>query len=150
AARPGLRAAAAAVRAHGALALSQITSAGRRANVHADQTGYGPSASVGEVSFDAPHVLSLAEIRIFVATYAEAARRLKACGFDGCVLAFYDDQLPDQFWDPAINRRTDAYGGSLENRLRFSLEVLEAIRGAVGRDFVVGARVSGEDSAPGT
>ncbi len=81
--------------------------------------------------------------------YAEACRRLKACGFDGCDLAFYDDQLPDQFWTPAINRRQDAYGGSLENRMRFSLEVLEAVRAAVGRDFIVGARVSGDDRYPG-
>src|SRR5437868_2445313 len=79
---------------------------------------------------------------------AAASRTLKECGFDGADLAFYDDQLPDQFWDPSINKRTDEYGGTLENRMRFSLEVLEAIRGAVGRDFIVGARVSGDDYLP--
>jgi len=111
--------------------------------------GYGPSDTVGEIAFEVPHVLAVAEIRRFVADYAAACRRLKECGFDGCDLAFYDDQLPDQFWDPSVNKRTDTYGGPLENRLRFSLEVLEAVRGAVGRDFVVGARVSGDDALPG-
>jgi len=149
AAVPGLRAAAEAVKAHGALALSQVTSMGRRTNAHANLTGRGPSATVGEVSSQVPHVLSVAEIRQLVDDYAAACLRLKECGFDGADLAFYDDQLPDQFWDPAINQRTDTYGGSLENRMRFSLEVLKAIRGAVGRDFIVGARVSGDDAGVG-
>ena len=147
-AEPGLRAAARAVRSHGALALSQVTSSGRRSNHHLDQCGAGPSATVSQLAPGIPHVLSVAEIHRMVDDYAAACRRLKACGFDGADLAFYADQLPDQFWSPAINLRTDQYGGSLDNRLRFSLEVLEAVRGAVGRDFVVGARVSGDDALP--
>ncbi len=145
AALPGLREAAAAVKAHGALAISQVTSSGRRSRATFDQTGYGPSDTVSEIAPSVPHVLSLDEIRQMIDHYAQACRRLKDCGFDGCDLAFYDDQLPDQFWNPSINRRQDAYGGSLENRLRFSLEVLEAVRATVGRDFIVGARVSGDD-----
>ena len=147
-AEPGLRAAAAAVKAHGALALSQVTSTGRRSYHHLDRCGAGPSATVSQLSPGVPHVLSVTEIRQMVEDYAAACRRLKACGLDGADLAFYADQLPDQFWSPAINLRTDRYGGSLENRLRFSLEVLEAVRGAVGRDFIVGARVSGDDTLP--
>ena len=147
-AEPGLRAAAAAVKAYGALALSQVTSAGRRSYHHLDRCGCGPSATVSQLSPGVPHVLSVVEIRQMVDDYAAACRRLKACGLDGADLAFYADQLPDQFWSPAINLRTDQYGGSLDNRLRFSLEVLEAVRGAVGRDFIVGARVSGEDTLP--
>lgn len=142
---PGLRAAASAVKSHGALALSQVTSMGRRTFNHTGVLGYGPSDTVGQISHQVPHVLSLDEIDRFVGDYASACLRLKECGFDGADLAFYDDQLPDQFWDPSVNRRTDRYGGSLENRMRFSLEVIEAIRGVVGRDFIVGARVSGDD-----
>lgn len=145
---PGLRAAAAAVQAHGALAISQVTCTGRRTRNQPDQLGYGPSDTVSEIAHEIPHILSTPEIRRFVDDYAAACRTLKACGFDGADLAFYDDQLPDQFWDPSVNMRADAYGGSLENRMRFSLEVLEAIRGAVGRDFIVGARVSGDDYLP--
>jgi 2,4-dienoyl-CoA reductase-like NADH-dependent reductase (Old Yellow Enzyme family) len=147
-AEPGLRAAARAVKAHGALALSQVTSTGRRSYHHVDRCGMGPSATVSQLSPGIPHVLSVSEIHRMVEDYAAACRRLKACGLDGADLAFYADQLPDQFWSPAINLRTDRYGGSLENRLRFSLEILEAVRGAVGQDFVVGARVSGEDTLP--
>ena len=147
-AEPGLRAAAGAVKAHGALALSQVTSTGRRSYHHLDRCGSGPSATVSQLSPHVPHVLSVTEIHQMVEDYAAACRRLKACGLDGADLAFYADQLPDQFWSPAINLRPDRYGGSLENRLRFSLEILEAVRGAVGRDFIVGARVSGDDTLP--
>jgi dimethylglycine catabolism A len=147
-AEPGLRAAALAVKAHGALALSQVTSTGRRSYHHLDRCGAGPSATVSQLSPGIPHVLSVTEIHRMVEDYAAACRRLELCGLDGADLAFYADQLPDQFWSPAINQRTDQYGGSLENRLRFSLEVLEAVRGAVGRDFIVGARVSGDDTLP--
>jgi 2,4-dienoyl-CoA reductase-like NADH-dependent reductase (Old Yellow Enzyme family)/thioredoxin reductase len=147
-AEPGLQAAARAVKAHGALALSQVTSTGRRSYHHFDRCGMGPSATVSQLSPGIPHVLSVAEIHQMVDDYAAACRRMKACGLDGADLAFYADQLPDQFWSPSINLRTDQYGGSLGNRLRFSLEVLEAVRGAVGRDFVVGARVSGDDTLP--
>jgi 2,4-dienoyl-CoA reductase-like NADH-dependent reductase (Old Yellow Enzyme family) len=147
-AEPGLRAAARAVKAHGALALSQATSSGRRSYHHLDRCGSGPSATSSQLSPGIPHVLSVGEIRRMVDDYAASCRRLQACGFDGADLAFYADQLPDQFWSPAINLRTDQYGGSLDNRMRFSLEILEAVRAAVGRDFVVGARISGDDALP--
>ncbi|MEP7200199.1 MAG: hypothetical protein ABI874_10300 [Chloroflexota bacterium] len=147
-AEPGLRAAASAVKQHGALAISQVTAIGRRTYTHLDFIGRGPSATVSQLASGVPHVLSVSEIQQIVSDYATACARLKACGFDGADLAFYDDQLPDQFWSPAINRRTDAYGGSLENRMRFSLDVLEAVRGAVGREFIVGSRVSGDDFMP--
>jgi 2,4-dienoyl-CoA reductase-like NADH-dependent reductase (Old Yellow Enzyme family)/thioredoxin reductase len=140
-----LRAAADAVHAHGALAFVQMTSLGRRTFAQIDLTGRGPSDTSGEVTPEISHVLTIREIERIVKDYGKSAKRLKDCGYDGCDLAFYDDQLPDQFWNPAINKRTDKYGGSLENRMRFSHEVLEAIRSAVGRDFVVGARVSGDD-----
>ncbi|MBV8331759.1 MAG: FAD-dependent oxidoreductase [Candidatus Eremiobacteraeota bacterium] len=142
---PGLRAGAEAVHAHGALAFSQMTSLGRRTFAQVDLTGRGPSDTSGEVAPEIPHVLTIREIRRIVRDYGRSAKRLADCGFDGCDLAFYAEQLPDQMWNPAINKRTDRYGGSLENRMRFSLEVLEAIRAEVGREFVVGARVSGDD-----
>jgi len=146
---PGQRAAAEAVKSHGALAISQVTSYGRRSRATFDLTGYGPADTVSDIAPSVPHILSVREIQQMVEDYARACLRLQQCGFDGCDLAFYADQLPDQFWSPAINTRQDAYGGSLEHRMRFSLEVLEAVRDAVGRDFIVGARVSGDDAVPG-
>ena len=148
-AKNGLRDAAHAIKQHGALAISQVTSMGRRTNLHADIFGRGPSATSCELSPAIPHVLTIGEIEQITADYAQACATLKDCGFDGADLAFYDDQLPDQFWSPQTNHRRDRYGGALENRLRFSLDVLEGIRSAVGREFIVGARVSGDDRLPG-
>ena len=148
-AKGGLSDAAQAIKQHGSLAISQVTSMGRRTNLHADIIGRGPSATSCELSPSIPHVLTIGEIEQITADYANACVILQSCGFDGADLAFYDDQLPDQFWSPQTNQRCDIYGGSLDNRIRFSLDILEAIRGAVGHNFIIGARVSGDDRLPG-
>jgi 2,4-dienoyl-CoA reductase-like NADH-dependent reductase (Old Yellow Enzyme family)/thioredoxin reductase len=85
-----------------------------------------------------------------VADYAAAAQRMKAGGLDGFEIDAYG-HLPDQFWSPATNLRGDEYGGaSLENRMRFSVRVLQAMRDAVGPDFLIGVRmVADEDWAIG-
>src|SRR5437764_575683 len=83
---PGLCAAAAAVKAHGALAISQVTCTGRRTRNQPDQLGYGPSDTVSEIAHEVPHILSLSEIRLFIEHYAAACRTLKECGFDGADL----------------------------------------------------------------
>jgi N-methyl-L-proline demethylase len=75
-----------------------------------------------------------------VLQYADAAERMRAAGLDGFELECYGHLL-DQFWSPATNRRTDEYGGSLDNRLRFSLRVFRAIRERIGPDYIVGARL---------
>lgn len=142
---PQLRKAAAAVKAHGALAMSQLTAMGRRTYVNADIAGSGPSDTGSQIAPEMCHVLRASEIEQMIRDFATSAKRLADCGYDGCDLAFYNDQIADQFWNPATNKRRDAYGGSLENRMRFSLEVIDAIRATVGSDFIVGARVSGDD-----
>ena len=68
-------------------------------------------------------------------TYAAAARRCKEGGLDGCELSAAHGHLIDQFWSPSVNQRTDEYGGSLENRMRFGIEVLEAMRAEAGDDY---------------
>ena len=72
--------------------------------------------------------------------YAAAAERMQAAGLDGIELECYGHLL-DGFWSPATNLREDDYGGSLENRLRFTYRVLDAIRAAVGPDFIMGLRL---------
>ena len=72
--------------------------------------------------------------------YAAAAQRMQAAGLDGIELECYGHLL-DSFWSPATNQRGDDYGGSLDNRLRFTHQVLDAIRTAVGPDFIVGLRM---------
>ena len=142
---PQLRKAAAAIKAHGALAMSQITSMGRRTIVGADIVGAGASDTGSQIAPEMPHILTATEIEQMIADFASSALRLAQCGFDGCDIAFYNDQIGDQFWNPATNKRNDRYGGSLENRMRFSVAVVDAIRSTVGREFIVGARVSGND-----
>jgi len=77
--------------------------------------------------------------------YGEAVRRAREGGFDGVEISAAHEHLIDQFWSPRSNQRTDAYGGSLENRMRFGLEVFEEIRRVVGDDFVVGMRMPGDE-----
>ncbi len=89
------------------------------------------------------------DIKRITADYADAAERMHAAGLDGIEIECYGHLL-DQFWSPATNDMNGAYGGSLENRMRFSMEVLQAIRDRVGPEFIVGVRyVADEDMAGG-
>ncbi|GLS34228.1 FAD-dependent oxidoreductase [Neomesorhizobium albiziae] len=89
------------------------------------------------------------DIERIVADYASAAQRMQAAGLDGIEFEAYG-HLMDGFWSPATNRRTDDYGGSLDNRLRFTWRVIDAVRAAVGAEFIVGIRmVADEDFAAG-
>jgi 2,4-dienoyl-CoA reductase-like NADH-dependent reductase (Old Yellow Enzyme family)/thioredoxin reductase len=84
-----------------------------------------------------------------VADYASAAQRMQAAGLDGIEFEAYG-HLMDGFWSPATNHRDDVYGGSLDNRLRFTWRVIDAVRAAVGKDFIVGIRmVADEDFEKG-
>ncbi len=84
------------------------------------------------------------DIERIVADYAAAAQRMQAAGLDGIEFEAYG-HLMDQFWSPATNRREDDYGGSLDNRLRFSRQVISAVRRAVGPDFIVGIRLVADE-----
>ena len=75
-----------------------------------------------------------------LAEYAVAAQHMKEAGLDGIEIECYG-HLPDAFWSPNTNHRDDDYGGSLDNRMRFSLQMFRAIREAVGPDFIVGPRM---------
>jgi 2,4-dienoyl-CoA reductase-like NADH-dependent reductase (Old Yellow Enzyme family) len=86
--------------------------------------------------------MTVAEIRSVVRSFADSARRAREAGLDGVELAGANGMLFTQFLSSAINDRDDDYGGSLENRARFSLEVVRAIRAEVGDDFFVGFKIS--------
>jgi dimethylglycine catabolism A len=139
-----------AIHRHGALCVSQISHRGRRG--HSWYTGaplWGPSDTREERHRQWPHVMTKPEIREVIDAWAAAALRLKKGGFDGCDIPCYGGHLLDQFLSPLSNTRTDEYGGELDNRLRLTCEVLQAIRDAAGRDFIVGLRHSGDHLAPG-
>jgi N-methyl-L-proline demethylase len=130
------------VHAHGAAVMIQMTHLGRRTNWNkADWLPVIAPSNVREPSHRAfPKIMEDWDIARVVQAYADGAERVKAAGLDGLELECYG-HLIDQFWSPATNRRDDDYGGSLENRMRFGMEVFSAIRKRVGEDFLVGARM---------
>ncbi len=141
---------AAEIHRYGALVTCQLVHRGRRmSSLASRRAAVSPSDVPNERTWEVPHQLSIAEIRELVDAYASAALRTRRGGFDGVELAFFGDMLPDEFLSPTVNRRTDEYGGSLANRFRFLREIVLAVREAVGRDFVVGVRVSADDFLEG-
>jgi 2,4-dienoyl-CoA reductase (NADPH2) len=89
--------------------------------------------------------MTLEQIRDVIRMFAAAARRAREAGLDGLEVAGANGMLPTQFLSSAINDRKDEYGGSLENRARFGLEVVRAIRAEVGDDFCLGYKISVEE-----
>ncbi len=96
-----------------------------------------------------PRQMESHDIRRVKNDFALAVWRCQEGGLDGVEISAAHGHLIDQFWSPAVNMRTDQYGGSLTNRMRFGLEVLETIRAKVGNDFVVGLRMSGDELVDG-
>ena len=96
-----------------------------------------------------PHAMTRGEIKEVVEAFASTAAKVKEAGVDGVELHGAHGYLFNQFMSPVTNHRTDEYGGSLEGRMRFTLEVIEAVRAAVGDDFVVGIRFNGDEFRPG-
>lgn len=94
-----------------------------------------------QAPYPVPRALELEEIPGIVASYAEGARRAKAAGFDGVEIHGANSYLIDQFLRDGVNHRTDAYGGSVANRSRLAIEIVDAVVGSFGRDRV-GLRLS--------
>ncbi len=147
---PPFRALADAVHAYGALITCQLVHRGRRASSLASRRPLlFPSDQPNERTGEIPHAMSTADIRMVVDAYAAAAERTCRAAFDGVEIAMFGDMLPDAFLSPAANRRTDAYGGTFERRLRFPTDVLRAVREAIGSNPLLFVRVSGDDFLPG-
>lgn len=96
-----------------------------------------------------PHAMSGSELAEVRDAFADAADRARQGGVDGVEVHLAHNYLLEQFLSPLTNRRTDDYGGSEQNRLRFPIEVLAAVRERVGPDFVVGVRVGGDQFTRG-
>jgi len=120
----------------------QLTHLGRRANWnHSDWLPTVSPSGVREPAHRAfPKIIEDWDISRIVSDYALAAEHMQAAGLDGIELQCYG-HLIDQFWSPVTNFRDDDWGGSLDNRLRFTHLILDAIRDRVGAGFVVGLRL---------
>lgn len=131
---------------HGAAVMIQLTHLGRRTNWNkADWLPVLSASPVREPAHRAfPKEAEDWDIDRIVANYADAAARMQAAGLDGIEFEAYG-HLMDGFWSPATNRREDEYGGSLDNRLRFTWRVIDAVRAAVGKDFLVGIRMVADE-----
>lgn len=96
-----------------------------------------------------PEEMTKDEIRQVVKAFGQAAGRGKAAGYDGVEIHSAHSYFLNQFYSPLTNHRTDEYGGKLENRIRIHLEVIEAVRKAVGRDYPIFLRLGACDHLPG-
>ncbi|MEO9945966.1 dimethylglycine demethylation protein DgcA [Paraglaciecola sp.] len=136
-----------AVHKHGGKIMIQITHMGRRSRWDGGNwsTLVSPSGIREPVHRATCKTIEIEEMQRIIADFAKAAGRAKAGGLDGVELSAVHQHLIDQFWSPRVNRRTDEWGGSFENRMRFGLEVLKAVRAEVGRDFAVGMRITGDE-----
>jgi 2,4-dienoyl-CoA reductase-like NADH-dependent reductase (Old Yellow Enzyme family) len=135
-----------AVQPAGSKLLVQLFHGGREQFGGAPRAPAVAPAAVPSARFKSePRALTRREISELVAGYARAARHAQLGGLDGVEVSMAHGYLAAQFFDPAINRRDDDYAGDLESRMRFALEVLEAIREAVGQELVVGVRLSADE-----
>jgi mycofactocin system FadH/OYE family oxidoreductase 2 len=107
------------------------------------------SALPGSFHIETSHAVELEEIGELVQSFGEAARRMREAGLDGVEIMGTHGFLIEQFMSPRTNHRQDEYGGSEENRTRFVREVIDTVRAAVGSDFTLGLRISGDQYQDG-
>ena len=150
------------LKAQGAVAGIQLAHAGRKASTGRPWQGgaripeseggwqpVAPSALPFHPDHPAPHELSKTEIRGLVADFAAAARRSLAAGFELVEIHAAHGYLAHEFLSPLSNTRTDEYGGSFDNRARFTMEVTEAVRGVWPQNLPLFMRISSTDWTPG-
>ena len=148
---PGLSRLAGAINENGVRSAVQLNHAGRY-NLSILMDGrrpVAPSAVASRMTREEPRALSIEEVEEIIAAFGAAAGRVRAAGFDGVEVLSGTGYLISQFLSPLTNQRTDAYGGSFDNRMRFGLAVAGAVREAVGAGFPVIFRINGNEFMPG-
>ncbi len=132
-----------AVHGEGATILHQLYHVGQHGDFdNSYRESWSPSGLPSYHDSDGSHAMNEREIEELIEGFVDAAVRAKACGFDGVEVFAAYNAVVDQFWLPWSNRREDRWGGSFDNRMRFSAAVLTGIRRAVGDDFVIGLATS--------
>lgn len=148
---PGLTRLATAIRDNGARSSVQLNHAGRynHSMLMGGKQPVAPSPIPSRLTRETPHELDAAEIRLIVERFAQAAGRVKESGFDAVEILSGTGYLISEFISPLTNKRSDQYGGDFENRIRFGLEVVDAVRSAVGREFPLLVRMNGNEFMKG-
>jgi len=134
------------IHSHGSAIIMQLVHGGSNTGYNvANRTLLAPSAVENRSEKTMPKEMSKAEIQEVVQAFVAAAHRAEVAGFDGIQLHIAHGYLLSQFLNPYYNRRTDEYGGSVENRSQIIIETLKAIRKVVGKDFALMAKINCED-----
>ena len=143
---PGYRKITDAVHAHGVPIFAQINhNGGQACSMYTRLPVWGPSAVPDPLFREVPKAITIDEIREVVAGYALVARHCRLGGFDGVELQCSHSSIVRGFLSRATNRRTDAYGGDLTNRARLLVDIMHAVREAIGPDMVLGVRLCGDE-----
>ncbi len=146
----GLRHLADAVHGHGGTFLVQMGHS--TATVDYSDIGkplWAPSPVASQVLKIMPREMTRADIAEVVAAYGEGAAKVRSAGLDGIEILGAFGYLPGAFFSPASNMRSDEYGGSSRNRVRFALEAAASVRAAAGPDLIVGMRIAGDEMTVG-
>ncbi|MGI9060593.1 MAG: FAD-dependent oxidoreductase [Ktedonobacteraceae bacterium] len=137
------------MRHHQSLVLVQLNHNGQQsASDHNQRELWAPSAVPDVASREVPKTMEQADIDAVISGFAQVARYVKEGKADGVELQISDRSLLRQFLSPLTNQRGDRYGGSLENRLRFVQETIEAVDAALGSDGILGVRFCADELAP--
>ena len=112
-------------------------------------TPIAPSPIASKLTHETPREMTREDIEEVKEAYAQAARRAREAGFDFVEVLACTGYLISEFLSPVTNKRTDEYGGTIENRMRFGLEVVSKVRKVVGEDMALGIRIAGNDFMEG-
>ncbi|MGA0543132.1 FAD-dependent oxidoreductase [Neotabrizicola sp. VNH66] len=145
---PGLSRLARRVQAHGTRVFGYLSHMGLATSARPVPLWSASATFEGKYA-EVAHAMTHEEIAIIVQAHADAARRCIEAGLDGIEVHCGHGLLVQQFLSPLTNFRTDAYGGPPENRARFAMEILSAVRRAIGPDIPLGIRCSGDELVPG-
>lgn len=148
---PGLRRISEAVHEHGARIVMQLGHGGRQGHsTFTERALWGPSNTPCPFNLEMPKEMETEDIEEIIEAHAIGARHAKQGGMDGVEIhSGYGGYLLASFLSPFSNHRTDEYGGSLENRMRIVVRVIDAVRAEVGPDYLVGMNLQGHDFSPG-
>ncbi|QIZ36993.1 mycofactocin system FadH/OYE family oxidoreductase 2 [Saccharopolyspora sp. ASAGF58] len=147
---PGYRRITEAVHAHGVPIFAQLNhNGGQASSMYSRLPVWAPSAVPDPMFREVPKAIDSREIAEVVAGYGTVARHCAEGGFDGVELQCSHSSIVRGFLSPATNKRTDAYGGTLVNRARILLEIIDAVREALGPDRALGVRLCGDELIEG-
>jgi len=133
---------------HGGVVLEQLYHPGGQVWYEEQRQAVAPSSIPHAISYMVPRALLKSEIEVLKSSFAAAARTAVECGLQGIELKADQGKLHHQFLSRRYNRRSDAYGGTIENRARFLIECLESIRREIGPGAILGVRLPGPITSP--